>query len=383
MQKSTEGTAEITERNAGIQKEILMRGNPLRSGKVSPAAVNRSMERPIIMKGAETPGMMTGSMLLDGGTALGISSGALNGPFDRTLPMLLSECMNLAASKRAQTTGILLSVFLPAAEPESTLYALFQDAASFCADYHLRIALCEAKVSDAVIRPVVSAAAYGFPGEEEHNPGMMRIETTDRETPEGLELWMSGFAGAAGAGVLTASFQKEYAQRFSSGFLAETNRQGRCLLLGSDPQHPKGLFDENRCSGLFRKWIRSENILEIRPVLEGGVFAELWNLAEEWNAGLEVDLRSIPIYQETIEICEYAGMNPYQLNSCGAALYVQKNGAETMQEAQSMGIMCARIGTLKAGGKRILRNLEEVRCLEKPAQDELEARKQAGIHFGR
>ena len=51
----------------------------------------------------------------------------------------------------------------------------------------------------------------------------------------------------------------------------------------------------------------------MHDVTEGGIFGALWEMAEASGVGLCVDLKKIPIRQETIEICEFFNLNPYQL----------------------------------------------------------------------
>lgn len=51
----------------------------------------------------------------------------------------------------------------------------------------------------------------------------------------------------------------------------------------------------------------------IYPLGKGGVLGGLWNMLEQINAGMEIDLRKIPIRQETVEICEFFDLNPYYI----------------------------------------------------------------------
>ena len=80
---------------------------------------------------------------------------------------------------------------------------------------------------------------------------------------------------------------------------------------------PEALIDTGR---QFGDQVDTKRELEIArsvkgsytfPMGEGGIFTALWRLAEEAGAGLEADLRKIPIRQETVEICEYFDLNPY------------------------------------------------------------------------
>lgn len=62
----------------------------------------------------------------------------------------------------------------------------------------------------------------------------------------------------------------------------------------------------------------------VQVVSRGGIFAGLWEMAEEAGVGLEADLRKIPVRQETIEICEVFGENPYELSSGGCLILTAK-----------------------------------------------------------
>ena len=48
----------------------------------------------------------------------------------------------------------------------------------------------------------------------------------------------------------------------------------------------------------------------MHDVTEGGIYGALWELAEASGIGLVIDLKAIPIRQETVEICEYYRLNP-------------------------------------------------------------------------
>ena len=58
----------------------------------------------------------------------------------------------------------------------------------------------------------------------------------------------------------------------------------------------------------------------------GGVFGGLYELAGRLGVGLSIDLKKIPVKQETIEICEFFDLNPYGLLSGGSLLIVAEDG---------------------------------------------------------
>lgn len=58
----------------------------------------------------------------------------------------------------------------------------------------------------------------------------------------------------------------------------------------------------------------------MQVVREGGIFGGLWQLGEQNNVGLVVDLKKIAVKQETIEVCEFFDVNPYKMLSGGSLL---------------------------------------------------------------
>ncbi|MBR1470859.1 MAG: hypothetical protein IJ600_04365 [Lachnospiraceae bacterium] len=90
-------------------------------------------------------------------------------------------------------------------------------------------------------------------------------------------------------------------------------------------------------------------------ILEGGIEAALWRLAEQTGAGLRVELQKIPIRQETIEVCNHLDADPYRLFSGGSYLIFTENAYFVLKEIQTQGCPeAACIGAATADKKRIL-----------------------------
>lgn len=105
----------------------------------------------------------------------------------------------------------------------------------------------------------------------------------------------------------------------------------------------------------------------------GGIFAALWDIAEELNSGLYVNLKSIPVYQETIEICNYLDINPYELESKGMYLLAVKKGYEFCEKMRNNGHIAEIIGNTTDSNDRIVMNGELIRYIEKNrGKDEIE-----------
>ena len=97
---------------------------------------------------------------------------------------------------------------------------------------------------------------------------------------------------------------------------------------------------------------------------------KIWKMAEASGVGLSADLRSVPIRQETIEICEIFDVNPYKLLSGGSILMGIHGGDAFVQQLRREGIMAAVIGQTDSGNNRLLYSGGNARYLERPAEDE-------------
>ena len=116
----------------------------------------------------------------------------------------------------------------------------------------------------------------------------------------------------------------------------------------------------------------SSGVSAMHDVTEGGIFGALWEMAEASGVGLDVDLKKIPVRQETIEICEFYGINPYRLISSGSMLMATTDGNKMVRELEKAGIHAVVIGKVTEGKDRVIRKDEEEHSfLERPKTDEL------------
>lgn len=109
----------------------------------------------------------------------------------------------------------------------------------------------------------------------------------------------------------------------------------------------------------------------MQAVREGGVFGGLWQLAKANGVGLVIDLKQIPVKQETIEVCEFYDVNPYELLSGGSMLMITQGGTRLVSLLAEQGISAAVIGRTTDNNDRILVNDEEKRFLEPARHDSL------------
>lgn len=117
-----------------------------------------------------------------------------------------------------------------------------------------------------------------------------------------------------------------------------------------------------------------ENSVTVMPVIEiaeGGFLTAMWELAKRAGQGFTVDLRKVPLKQETVEICELTEVNPYHLCSYGAVVAVVPDGRLLAEQLEKNGIPSAIIGYTNATKAHILMNDGTESHLNRPEPDEL------------
>lgn len=173
----------------------------------------------------------------------------------------------------------------------------------------------------------------------------------------GQDLVMAGFTGFAGTCRIGARKRGELEAHFSPMFL-------NCLDQA-----------EESC---VRQWMERELSQKDCAVTaheyagEGGVLAALWNLSGIFNAGIDADLRRMPVRQVTVEVCELFELNPYRLYSGNCAVLVSDRGGQLVRRLREEGIPAGVIGSVAEGSARQIRHGQEgAGFLERPRPDEL------------
>lgn len=175
----------------------------------------------------------------------------------------------------------------------------------------------------------------------------------------GQELIVTKWIALDGTAKIANAYEKELKERFPASLVDAAKRF-------ADLRH---VIDETRVADRFGDCARQE-------LSRGGIFTALWETAEQAKVGLEIDLRKIPIRQETVELCEYFDVNPYYLRS-GGSLLIGTEQAGTLTEALAeAGIRAAVIGRVTSGKQRLIHNGENVSYLNRPQTDEWERRLQ-------
>lgn len=181
---------------------------------------------------------------------------------------------------------------------------------------------------------------------------------------DGQVILMTSFAGLEGSAILGFEKEKELSRQFSASFVQTAKEAADHLSVRSAAEILWRLSGE---SGFCKNGIRMVNLSE------GGFYAGLWKLAEKTHCGVDVDLKKVPILQETIEIANFFDIDPYWMESAGSLLTAIPSGKaeEVLTRLAESSIPAAVIGTLNDSNQKIIRNGDEMRFLDRPQADSL------------
>ncbi len=254
--------------------------------------------------------------------------------------------MNDLASVGAEPVGVLLTILLPEDAKESDLKEMMTQMETACAQANVQIMGGHTEVTKAVNQSVVNVCGIG-------KVKKGRLVTTAGAKP-GDDILASKWVGLEGTSIIAKEKQQELLKRYPLRLIQTAQTCDRYLSVW--PEAAVAV---------------KSSVSAMHDVTEGGIFGALWELAESSGVGLEIDLKKIPVRQETIEICEFFQINPYELISSGCMLMASSDGNTLLRELQKAGIKASIIGKAVAGNDRVLLNEEERRFLEPPKADQL------------
>ena len=163
-----------------------------------------------------------------------------------------------------------------------------------------------------------------------------------------------GWIGLEGSLILTSDCREELKKRFSASLLSRMDM-------------PLKELSVMRAAEIAA----SEGAGPMANLSDGGFMTGLWELSKKTAGGLETDLKKVPVLQETIEITEFFGINPYMMASEGCLLAAAVDGDRLADRLMEEGIFAVRIGSLNGTKDKIIRNGEEIRHLDRPQTDSL------------
>lgn len=320
-------------------------------GKVPESVLKRSVLRQIHTKRQEVllgagVGEDCAAVRLAGDEVFVISTDPITGTATDIGTLAFHVTMNDLASAGAEPIGVMLTILLPEGAGEQELKGIMGQMEVACAKANVQIMGGHTEVTRAVSQPLVNVCGVG-------KAKAGKLVSTAGAKP-GDDILVSKWIGLEGTSILAKEKERELAARYPMDLVR--NAQSFDRYLSVLPEAAVAV---------------KSGVSAMHDVTEGGIFGALWELAESSGVGLEIDLKKIPVKQETIEVCEYFGINPYGLISSGCMLMASADGNTLVRELEKNGIHAVVIGKAVGGNDRILRNEEEKRFLEPPKADEL------------
>lgn len=258
----------------------------------------------------------------------------------------LAQVINDLATRGAEAVGVSVHIMLPPHAYESRLKSMVEHIERAASAHAVQVMAAKAEVSPAITKAVVFMSGMGVVKRGE-------LLRSNMGKP-GQDIVLLKWIGLEGTFRIMREKEDELSNRFVPTFL----KQVRDL--------ETEMFSE-KAIALARKI----GVSAMHQITGGGILAALWEMTESSNVGMEVDLKKMAIRQETVEICEFTHLNPYQLTSVGSVLMFTDDGERLVAELKREGIQAELLGKTTTDTAKVILGGEEKRFLDRPAPDEL------------
>ena len=242
------------------------------------------------------------------------------------------QAVNNIAASGAEPEAVSDAIIMPKDSEEQELQSYIRPIRKACDEIGIPVICGHTEISPYVNNTVVTVTALGRTSRRDADV------TADRSLMRpGQDIVMSKYIGLEGTAVLSSIFREKLRERLPAKLIDEASGYGSMISVLPEAA---GAIKSGVCA--------------MHDVSQGGIFGALWEMAEAAGTGLEIDLKAIPVRQETIEICEQLGLNPYRLLSGGALLMAADNGEQLAESLKQSGIPAQVIGRATDGNDRVL-----------------------------
>lgn len=323
----------------------------MRKGKISDNVLKRSVLKKIKTHREEVTngaGVGTDCAVLSFGGAYEtvLSTTPVTAPVKDISAYAIHMALNNVAAAGAEPVGVMLTIILPEQAEESELQTIMDHAEDICRLYRVEIIGGHTEILPGVIAPVMSVTGVGK---------RYSAETDSRwEVKAGQDIVISKWIGLEGTIRLARERREELSTRYPAHLVEEAAAYDRYLSV--IPEAATAM---------------KSGVCGMHDVSRGGIFGALWELAERAGVGLEIDLKKIPIKQETIEICEFFELNPYELLSGGCLIMAADDGEGLVTALMRENIPAVIVGRTTDSNDRVIYNEDEKRYLDRPKTDQI------------
>ena len=258
--------------------------------------------------------------------------------------MAWTKAFNNLAMSGSRGAYARLVMLLPVDSEESDIKRYMSCFNMLAQEHNIIITGGHTQVSHAYSKASFVVCAYG-----ELSGWTMRLE----DIAPGFDIVMAGYTAEYGTGIIAKQKYEELARHFSKSYADSM------------------LVDEARLSVSAYAKCADDCVRYMHDISWGGVYGSLWQLGQRIKHGIRIDHFSIPIRQETVELCECFNINPYMLEGTGAMLFVTEDGNRLAADIRKKGGIANVIGKVTEDNDRYVQTVDEKRYLLPPKSDEL------------
>ena len=323
----------------------------MRRGKISENVLRRSVLKKInnhrkeVINGA---GVGTDCAVLSYGEGydLVLSATPVMAPIEDISSYAIPMALNNIAVVGAEPVGVMLSILLPEKTEENELQRMMEQAQDICSACSADIIGGHTEVIPDIEEPVMTVTGVG----KRNNVQADSLQGAKANQDIVISKWI----GLEGTVRLARERREELCTRYPARMIEEAAAYDKYLSV--IPEAATAM---------------KSGVCGMHDVSRGGVFGALWELAQKAGVGLEIDLKKIPVKQETIEICEFFELNPYELLSGGCLIMTAEDGEALVAALERENIPSAVVGRTTSGNDRVIYNEDEKRYLDRPKTDQI------------
>lgn len=322
----------------------------MNNGKVKEAILERTIFKAISYKDkAVISGPKEGNdaaVLSNNEEVTVISTNPVTYNFKGMEELAIASAVNNVIAKGGVAKAVELTILMPERYKETALKKVMQKINAVCREYNVTISGGHTEVTPAVNSVVLSVTAIGACNYNE--------VISNENIKTDMDIVMSKYIALPGTLMIYDKKKYELGKRFSSNFIESVTDYAKYYNIYEEAQIAK-----------------SQGVFGMHDVSRGGIMNALWEMAENGNVGIEIDVDKILVKQETIEFCELFNLNPYEMMSTGVLLMVTNDGDKLASELRKEEIPASVIGRTTNNNDRIIIRNDERGFITPPKGDEI------------
>lgn len=250
----------------------------------------------------------------------------------------------------AEEIKVEVSAIIPPLVYKSRLNGMLKILPKICEEERIYLEKANGQIVSAVSLPLVCVTGVAKTSE-------CLLDKKKEAVASGQGIILIGWSGMSGMLQVAEEKEMELREQFSPSFMKK-------ILSYRGNVFGKKVIDIIKANS-------TDNITMVKHIGEGGILAALWEVAQETKLGLETDMKTFSVLQETVEVCECYRLNPYQLSSIGSFLVIAKEADVLAEKLRKCGVQAEVIGRMMDNNDKIIQNGEEIRYIDRPAPDEI------------